>query len=168
MHVSDKRVWRCRACKQDLTPRCPTCQVVIGQSEAEIGLCNTCRWALPEDLANCPHCSTEKSLIFSPATGYPKGSRGILLSATKSGQVLIGLVQVIGLFLIIQSFGNLDILPDDLERADPFPIRVIGIVLLFGLVAIQLLLIYTIFRLKRVPVRIGTASSRTNPELSDR
>jgi hypothetical protein len=159
MQISDKRVWRCRVCKQDLTPRCPTCQVVIGQSEAEIGMCDTCRRALPESLANCPNCATEKSLIFSPATGYPKGSRGILLSSTKSGQVLIGLIQVIGLFLMIQSFGNLDILPSDLETEDSLPIRVIGIVLLFGLVPVQFLLIYTIFRLKRVPVRIGKASS---------
>ncbi len=161
MQISDKRVWRCRVCKQDLTPRCPTCQVVIGQSEAEIGTCNTCRRTLPENLANCPHCSTEKSLIFSPANGYPKGLRGILLSATKSGQVLIGLVQVIGLCLIIQSFGNIYILPGDLETVDPFPIRAIGIVLLFGLVLVQFLLIYTIFRLKRVPVRIGITSSQT-------
>ena len=132
MQISDKRVWRCRVCKQDVTPRCPTCKVVIGQSEAEIGMCNTCRRALPENLANCPHCSTEKSLIFSPATGYPKGLRGMLLSSTKSGQVLIGLIQVIGLFLIIQSFGNLNILPSDLEAKDSFPIGFIGIVLLFG------------------------------------
>lgn len=168
MQISDKRVWRCRVCKQDLTPRCPTCKVVIGQSEAEIGMCNTCRRALPENLANCPHCSTEKSLIFSPATGYPKGLRGMLLSSTKSGQVLIGLIQVVGLFLIIQSLGNLNILPSDLETKDSFPIGFIGIVLLFGLAPVQFLLIYTIFRLKRVPVRIGTTSSRINSQLRDR
>lgn len=155
MEISDKRVWRCQVCRQETTPRCPFCRVVIGLAEAEEGRCDTCRSALPQSLADCPHCGAARALFFSPAIAYPQGLRGIIFAVLRSGRLLLGAGQFVGLILVALSLGGVLAVPAGRQPQNPLPLKEIGLVLFLGFIPLQVAITYAIFRLRRVPVQIG-------------
>lgn len=161
MEVSDKRVWNCAVCKMETTPRCPRCKVVVGQAEAEQGECNTCRTSLPETLADCPHCGTARSMYFSPSVAHPLGMRGALYTGARAARVLLGMLQVIGLILIVAGFSGRFSAPEGGLQPDALPIRWLGIMLFLAPIPLHFLLWYTAARLRKVPVQIGQASPGT-------
>lgn len=101
--MTEKRAWRCRACGEEHTPRCPACRVVITGAEASVGRCQTCGSPLTAATYTCPHCQTERGLRPPPLPIQPWRGRDLAIKGLQALRILVGTAQMVGLLLFMVS-----------------------------------------------------------------
>lgn len=160
--ATEKRTWTCRACDHVVTPRCPTCRVVITGQEAGAGRCNMCGDPLTASIYTCPECLVENSLQppvdqrLRPWRGRDLGIKGL-----QALRLIVGMVQMAGLILFAVSSSAFCSGAEPRADGPSFTqLWLLGGVALVGLIPVQIIIARIIKSLSFGMVTIGERRQR--------
>ena len=155
--ATEKRTWTCRSCGYEVTPRCPSCRVIITGREANAGRCNTCGDPLTAAIYTCPECQEENALRppaaqrLSPWRGRDLGIKGL-----QALRLIVGVIQMFGLILLgiscSAAAGGAEPPPEGPSFGQ---LQLLGLVALVGLIPVQIIIARIIKSLSYGTVTIG-------------
>ncbi|MBI4235805.1 MAG: hypothetical protein HY688_00415 [Chloroflexi bacterium] len=155
--MSEKRAWRCRACRQEHTPRCPTCRVVISGPEAAAGRCQTCGSPITAAVYTCPHCQTERALQPPALPLRPWHGRDLGIKGLQALRILVGTTQMAGLILFAVSCSAAvgGATPRSPNAPSLPTLQFVGFLVFTGLMPVQIVLAKVIKTLSHGSIAIG-------------